>query len=29
MKLKVLFFEITKKCNAKCEHCGSRCDITH
>lgn len=27
MKLKVLFFEITKKCNAKCEHCGSRCDI--
>lgn len=27
MDLKVLFFEVTKKCNAKCEHCGSRCDI--
>lgn len=26
-ELKVLFFEITKKCNAHCEHCGSRCDI--
>lgn len=26
-ELKTLFFEITKKCNARCEHCGSRCDI--
>ena len=26
-KLKVLFFEVTSKCNAHCEHCGSRCDI--
>ena len=24
--LQSLFFEITKKCNACCEHCGSRCD---
>lgn len=26
-KLKVLFFEVTQKCNAHCDHCGSRCDI--
>lgn len=26
-KLKILFFEITKKCNAHCDHCGSKCDI--
>lgn len=25
--LRVLFFEITSKCNANCKHCGSRCDI--
>lgn len=25
--LKVLFFEVTSKCNAHCDHCGSRCDI--
>lgn len=25
--LKVLFFEVTQKCNAHCDHCGSRCDI--
>ena len=26
-ELKVLFFEVTSKCNAHCDHCGSRCDI--
>lgn len=26
-ELRVLFFEITQKCNAHCDHCGSRCDI--
>lgn len=25
--LRVILFEITQKCNARCEHCGSRCDI--
>lgn len=25
--LKILLLEITQKCNAACEHCGSRCDI--
>ncbi|MDO4458646.1 MAG: radical SAM protein [Clostridia bacterium] len=25
--LRVLLFEVTQKCNAKCDHCGSRCDI--
>ena len=25
--LKVLFFEVTQKCNAHCNHCGSQCDI--
>lgn len=25
--LRVLLFEITQKCNAKCDQCGSRCDI--
>jgi len=25
--LRILLFEITQKCNAKCDHCGSRCDI--
>lgn len=25
--LRVLLIEITQKCNAKCDHCGSRCDI--
>ncbi|MBR3362978.1 MAG: radical SAM protein [Bacilli bacterium] len=24
-KLKALFFEVTSRCNAKCEHCGSSC----
>ena len=24
-KLKALFFEITSRCNARCEHCGSSC----
>lgn len=24
-KLKVLFFEVTSRCNARCEHCGSSC----
>ena len=23
--LKFLFFEITSRCNAHCEHCGSSC----
>ena len=23
--LRVLFLEVTSKCNARCEHCGSRC----
>ena len=23
--LKSLFLEVTLKCNARCEHCGSRC----
>lgn len=26
-KLKILFFEVTQKCNANCDHCGSRCNI--
>lgn len=26
-KLKVLFFEVTQKCNAHCDHCGSKCTI--
>ena len=21
-----LFLEVTSRCNARCEHCGSRCD---
>ncbi len=25
--LRILLLEITQKCNAACEHCGSRCDI--
>lgn len=25
--LRILLIEITQKCNAKCDHCGSRCDI--
>lgn len=25
--LRVLLFEITKRCNAACDHCGSRCEI--
>ena len=25
-ELKALFFEVTSRCNARCEHCGSRCD---
>ncbi|MBR1855282.1 MAG: radical SAM protein [Lachnospiraceae bacterium] len=25
--LRVLLIEVTQKCNAKCDHCGSRCDI--
>ena len=24
-KLKALFFEVTSRCNARCEHCGSSC----
>lgn len=27
-KLHNLFFEVTSRCNALCEHCGSRCDST-
>ena len=23
--LRVLFFEVTLRCNARCEHCGSSC----
>ena len=26
--LKALFFEVTLRCNAKCEHCGSSCGYT-
>lgn len=26
-ELKILFFEVTSRCNAHCDHCGSRCDI--
>ena len=26
-ELRVLLIEITQKCNAACDHCGSRCDI--
>lgn len=26
-QLKILFFEVTQRCNAHCDHCGSRCDI--
>ena len=25
-KLYHLFLEVTSRCNARCEHCGSRCD---
>ena len=25
-ELKQLFLEVTSRCNARCEHCGSRCD---
>ena len=25
-KLTALFLEVTSRCNARCEHCGSRCD---
>jgi len=25
-KLRHLFLEVTSRCNARCEHCGSRCD---
>ena len=25
-RLRQLFFEVTSRCNARCEHCGSRCD---
>lgn len=25
--LRIILIEITQKCNAACEHCGSRCDI--
>ena len=25
-KLRQLFLEVTSRCNARCEHCGSRCD---
>lgn len=25
--LRILFFEVTQKCNAHCDHCGSSCDI--
>lgn len=25
--LRIILFEITQKCNAACDHCGSRCDI--
>ena len=24
-KLQALFFEVTSRCNARCEHCGSSC----
>ena len=24
--LQNLFLEVTSRCNARCEHCGSRCD---
>ena len=26
-ELGILLFEITQRCNAKCKHCGSRCEI--
>ena len=25
-RLEQLFLEVTSRCNARCEHCGSRCD---
>ncbi|MBR4767465.1 MAG: radical SAM protein, partial [Lachnospiraceae bacterium] len=27
-ELRILLFEITEKCNAACEQCGSRCDAS-